>query len=562
MEGYGQATRYVVLRVPNWRLSALVVEVPPDAAAAVLKRGRVQTMTPAARKQGVAEGMTQVMAQYLCPHLLMFEPDEDRDNAAFEAILEVFDQMAADVVVIRPGLAFAPARGPSKWAGGEELLAQELVEQVAVRTGAECQVGIASTLSAALVASDSGLTLPANETGQFLDQQLLTVVFADLPNDQKKLLAEDLRVLSGLGVNTVGGLRALGMDAIATRFGASGQVFLRLLRGQDIHQDTVKRSLSVVSTQVELDPPAQTLDHALVAIRRVCNQLADQLVSRNLYSSTVRITLTRVSGQVRERTWTLLDASSPAQVSKRLTWQIRGMGGEALADVAEGQSEDFALENQALHQIELSALHPASVPEVDTLWGGSHNLRRASRAVEEVQGMLGEDAAVIPTIHGGYDPRTRVSLIPWGASQPALPSSEGPWEGGVSEPPIVLFSKAPPALLMGQCPDGTVGKIVVDHRGSLRGRPTHLLIKDDRSALMAGDYPLSSVEAIWVVRGRWWREAGREYGPRCYLRVGRPDGADLLLVQKSGSWWVEGAYPDETKGRTAPGRITWKQHGE
>ncbi len=562
MRGYEQATRYVVLRVPNWRLSALVVEVPPGAPAAVVQKGRIQTMTPAAQRQGVAEGMTQVMAQYLCPHLLLFEPDEDRDGAAFETILDVFDQMAAGVISIRPGLAFAPARGPSKWAGGEELLAEELVEQVAIRTGAECNVGIASTLSAALLASNSGLTLPAHKTQEFLDQQLLPVVFADLSEDQKKLLAEDLRVLSGLGVNTVGQLRALGLDAIATRFGASGQIFLRLLRGQDRHQDTTKRSLSAVSTQIELDPPAQTVEHSLVAIRRVCNQLADQLVSRNLYSSTVRITLTRVGGQVRERTWTLLDASSPTQVAKRLTWQIRGMGGEALGGTVEGQPEDFALESQALNQIELSALHPASVPESDTLWGGGHNLRRAARAVEEVQVMLGEDAAVVPTIHGGYDPRTRVSLIPWGSSQPASITSAGPWEGGVSEPPIVLFSKAPPALLMGQCLDGTVGKIVVDHRGYLDGKPTHLLIKDDRSALSAGDYPLTSVEALWVVRGRWWRESGEEYGPRCYLRVGRLDGPDLLLVQKGGNWWVEGAYAGETKVGTTPGRITWKQHKE
>lgn len=605
MVDYAQALRYVVLRVPNWKLSSLVVEVPPGAPAAVLHRSRVQTATPAARECGVQEGMSQVMAQYLCPHLLMFSPDEDRDSAAFEAVLDVFDQMAAGVVAIRPGLAFAPARGAAKWAGGEEALAQELVEQVALVTGAECQVGIASTLSAALVASFTGLTLPVDNTERFLDQQKIDTVLTDFSQGQKSLLMEDLRVLAGLGVETVGQLRALGLDAIATRFSAAGPVLVRLLRGQDIHMEVSPRSMSAVSAQVEIDPPAHSSEHAMLAIRRVCNTLADNLVARGLYSSTVQITLRRVSGQVVERTWTLLDATSPTQVGKRVTWQIRGMGdSSAVRDThAEGWGiwgrgagggnfgrsvtaeaeplEEFALEREALQHIELNALNPAAIPEMDTLWGGAHNLRRAGRAVEEVQMMLGEDAVVIPTVHGGYDPRTRVSFVPWGSDVPpresggagvlvdaglpvsALPNThcaQGLWEGGVSQPPIVLFSHAPPALLMGQCEDGTLGRILVDQRGTLRGNPTHLLVKDDRGGLAAGDYPLTTVEALWVVRGRWWREVGEEHRPRCYLRVGRTEGPDFLLVQKGGHWWVEGTYPEEETGRPKyPGKITWKQ---
>lgn len=588
---YAGALRYVVLRVPNWKLSSLVVEVPPGAPAAVLHNSRVQTATPSARECGVQEGMSQVMAQYLCPHLLMFPPDEDRDSAAFEAVLDVFDQMAAGVVAIRPGLAFAPARGAAKWAGGEEALAQELVEQVALVTGAECQVGIASTLSAALLASFTGLALAVEGTESFLDQQKLSAVLADLPPDQRRLMVEDLRVLAGLGVETVGQLRTLGLDAIATRFSSAGPVLVRLLRGQDIHVEVSQRSTSAVSAHVELDPPAYSSEHAMMAIRRVCNSLADSLVARGLYSSTVRITLRRVSGQVLERTWTLLDASSPTQVGKRVTWQIRGMGSGAKAGDTEAGDpkaggeplEEFALEREALQCIELNALHPAAVPEQDTLWGGAHNLRRAGRAIEEVQMMLGEDAAVIPTVHGGYDPRTRVSFIPWGSntqdadlgaastvvearfSPPPLPNTQGAqglWEGGVSQPPIVLFTHAPPALLMGQCEDGTLGKILVDQRGSLGGSPTHLLVKDDRGELAAGDYPLTSVEGLWVVRGRWWREAREEHRPRCYLRVGTTEGPDFLLVQKGGNWWVEGTYPEEgMEMGTAkyPGKITWKQ---
>ena len=71
--------RYVALWVPNWELSSLVVEVPPGAPAAVVDRFRVQVVTPAAQDCGVKVGMSQVMAQYCCPELLIFPPDPGRE---------------------------------------------------------------------------------------------------------------------------------------------------------------------------------------------------------------------------------------------------------------------------------------------------------------------------------------------------------------------------------------------------------------------------------------------------------------------------------------------------
>ena len=83
--------RYIALWVPNWELSSLVVEVPPGAPAAVVDRFRVQVVTPAAQDCGVKVGMSQVMAQYCCPELLVFPPDPGRETVAFEA------PMAADI---------------------------------------------------------------------------------------------------------------------------------------------------------------------------------------------------------------------------------------------------------------------------------------------------------------------------------------------------------------------------------------------------------------------------------------------------------------------------------
>ncbi len=529
--------RYIVLWVPNWELNSLVVEVPPNAAAVIVNRGKVQVATPTAQAQGVRVGMTQIMAQYCSPDLLVLPPDKERESAAFETVLQVFDDFAAGVVAVHPGLAFAPARGPAKWAGGEGALVGELIEQVALQTGAECQVGIADTLAAALQAARQNQIVAPQETKRFLDSQNLRVITQDLPPKIRDSVNLELPVLTGLGIHTVGDLRKLGASAVVSRFGASGVVLWQLIEGGQVPHSSLERATEELQVSVDLDPPALASQQALVAIRQAATALADSLAYKNLYSSTVRITLERVSGALIERTWTLLDASSSSQVGKRIMWQMRGM--------TDSMTSLDSSEQHALKSISVTALHPVHTPEIDPLWGGSQTLRKASRAVEEVQALLGDEVVVIPKLHGGFDPRSRLSFSVWGNESPQFPPRDAPWEGRVSTSPIVLFTRAPEALLVGKRRDGTVGRIWVNQRGELNGEPQHLMVFEEHPELPSGDHLLQEVKTVWMVRGRWWQAHDERHRPRCYMQIGRVTGPDLLLVQKRGQWWVEGIYPRE-----------------
>lgn len=527
--------RYVALWIPNWELNALVVDVPVGAPAAVVHHGRVAVVTPSAFRLGVRVGMRQVMAQYHCADLLIFPPDDDRESAAFEVILQVFDDFAPGVVAVKPGLAFALARGPAKWAGGEGELASELAEQVALQTGAECQVGIADSLAGALLAARQGAIVPPSETGRFLGQQQLLKLVEDLPPRQRREVGKELPILAALGIHTVGQLRELGADPLLTRFGASGQALWRLATGEGELAQITSRNVGEVGVEVEVDPPALSVDQALFAVRRAANSLSDLLVQRGLYSSTVRISIERSGGVVSERTWTLLDAMSSSQVGKRITWQLKGMSDASSA--LEGSADD-----NALRWIRVTALYPAQIPDSDPLWGGGQSRRKAGLAVEEVQALLGEESAVLPIIHGGFDPRSRSLFQSWGAEVEDLPPRSGPWEGSVASPPIILFEQPPSALLMGERKEGTTGRIWVNRRGFLNGNPRYLILSTDHPELPSGNHPLSETKGLWMVRGRWWNPENKEHAPRCYLRVSRTGAPDLLLVQRGPEWWVEGVY--------------------
>ncbi len=548
--------RYIVLWSPNWPLNALTTEVPPGTPAAIIHGGRVSVTTACASGRGVRVGMTRTLAQYHCPDLLVLPEDKNRERAAFETVLQVFDAHASSVSVIRPGLAFAPAHSASKWAGSEEALTRRLVEDIALETGAEVQVGIANGLGTALVAARKALIVPAEETEQFLRSLPLRQLVQSTPPVFLPLVEETLQTLAALGVRDGEQLLALGKDTVIARFGATGQLLLQMLDGDQPLVSLETRPELPVECSFELDPPAETLQFATTAMARVSRELAEKLRSSGLRSSGVKVRLESEAGRSHERTWIMLDAGATEQVVKRVTWQVRGW-----LNSSSGENE----ETDPLKQISLTAVSPRSQAETDPLWGSLRASWKAEQAAEEVQDMLGETAVLQPRLVGGFDPRTRVSLTPWGLAGGTLPELPGPWDGGVSDPPIILYAKPPSALLLGTqlslgrnggTPDVSAvrdtvepwkqnARLWVDRRGRLNGVPTRVIVEQDRNELSGGDHPVESVVRLWVVRGRWWQPEDLLYGPRCYLRLRRLDGGDLLLVQRKGNWEVEGIYGAE-----------------
>lgn len=135
---WNDTSHFVILRVPDWPLAALTVEVPPGGAAAVVHDEQVKVVTQMAHARGVRVGMPQIIAQCFCPGLVVFPEDEERDNGAFEVVLEACEEVTDGIIALHPGLAIAPVPASSPWHGREEELRQKLEARVALRTGVEC----------------------------------------------------------------------------------------------------------------------------------------------------------------------------------------------------------------------------------------------------------------------------------------------------------------------------------------------------------------------------------------------------------------------------------------
>ena len=542
------AVRRVVLWVPDWGTTSLVVDTPPGSAAAIEHQGRITVTTPAARRAGVRRGMPRRTAQLLCPDLICLPHEADREAAAFEHVASAFDDVAAGVTCLRPGLAWAPAAGPARWVGSEPELQRVLLETVTEYTGAEAHVGIATGLLASLQSARSGDIVPDSETRDYIADLDLGQLLPTLPRTLAEGLSGTVDVLASLGVRTCRGVLKLGHGALATRFGREGTVLWQLCQGGDVALPGSRNLGADVQVQCDFEEPAQDLDSMIVGLRRAAEDLAQALWAKGATSQMLQVWMQTEKGTRRERTWAGVDCGSVPDVVDRMRWQLRGW----MERMRPGDGDE---PDSGLVAVGLSALELEAAPPGATLWGRGEGGRLAERAAMRVQSLLGEESVLVPRLQGGFDPRSRIALKPWGAPAVGEPQVDGEWEGSVQRPPATLYEQVRPIHLLDSAarPVGVV-------RGDLDAQPERMVVAGPpvvpngraggpSSRPVApidlrehdGEWDISAVEGPWPVLGRWWEDSPGIRGPRTHLIV-TTDVGDYLLAHRAGRWFLEGRY--------------------
>src|SRR3954447_13042453 len=113
-------TRVLLVWCPDWPVVA--AGVPLDRPAIVLHANRVVACSPAARAEGVSEGLRRREAQGRCPAAVVLAHDPARDARAFEPVVSSLDVLCPRVEITRPGTCALATLGPSRYHGGDRLL--------------------------------------------------------------------------------------------------------------------------------------------------------------------------------------------------------------------------------------------------------------------------------------------------------------------------------------------------------------------------------------------------------------------------------------------------------
>ncbi len=542
----------VVVWCPDWPIVSW--GVPPDEPAAVLAANRVVAASAAARHEGVRVGQRRREAQGRCPELALLDRDVDRENRLFEPVVAALDAITPRVEVSGAGLIGFPTRGPTRFFGGEQLMARAVVDAVTPQLSrrGRVRVAIADGVFAARLAARSrpggryDLTpdRPAEDPTAITVTQMTQMIQVVPPGESARFLAPmpittlempDLTdVLIRLGLDTLGGFAQLAPADVVDRFGRDGLLAHRLARGFDDHPPDLRHPAPDLAVSWTFEPPAEVIERCAFVIRSLADELHANLSGRGLSCTRVAIEAETETGERHLRLWRHQGTLSAAAVADRARWQLdgwltvgrrrRGMGGGPASGI-----------------LRLTIVPDEVVPATGRqlgFWGADRGRADdVSRVVARLQTILGADGVTVPEFKGGLSATEQLRLVPAAAvdlteARPAARPdwTTEPWPGRLPPPsPLCVHPDPVPVELI----DENREPLAVSGRGDLSGSP-HRLQVDSRWRTV------SQWAGPWPAEQRWWDPL--THRRRARMQVVLDDSSAHLLVIEQRQWWIEASY--------------------
>jgi len=521
-------TRTVVVWCADW--AAVALGRPVDRPVVVMKANRVVATSAVARALGVDIGVRRREAQRHCPEAELVERDPEREARVFEPVVAALDAVTPRIEIVRPGTCLFPARGPSRYFGGDEPLAERLIATVKGEMVVPTAVGVgiadgafAATLAARRSAgTDRAAVVLPGCTPEFLSTfGVRTLGHPELVD-----------VLARLGLTTLGAFAALDPGDVVARFGTEGAAAHRLARGLDLRPPRLTDPPVDLDVEYLADPPLERVDQAAFVAKALADDLHERLGSRGLAAVAILIEATTTAGHVVERRWRHDGALSSTAVAQRVRWQLDGWitGTQGRRSLGAG-----ALARLRVRPTEV-------VPDAGRqmgFWGGADAASiRARRGLARVQGVLGADAVMVAEWNGGRGPGEQYRLVSVDAVAVAddeafdlAPTGPEPWPGKLPDPPPALVWKPPRRA---EVVDEAGTMVRVDRRGACSGVPARLSVES------TSWQPIVAWAGPWMTDERWWDALAHRRRARFQVRTA--DGDAHLVTLESQRWWVEATY--------------------
>jgi protein ImuB len=486
------------------------------------------TLADGAAVPRVADGAAPRVLVVWCP---AWERDTESDARAFEQVVTLVEGFCPRVEVLRPGVCAIGACGPARYFGGEEALAEKIIDAVAC-LGVACQVGVADGLFTAQLAARTpwpgrAVIVAPGATPAFL-----------APYPIGSLGQPELAdLLPRLGLQTLGEFATLPAAEAASRFGSAGALAYRLAHGLDPRPLIPRPPTVDLSASVVFDPPAEQAEPVVFAAKALAERMHADLAARGLACVRVQVQVICADGRETTRWWRHDGLLSSLAVAERVRWQLASW---RTAQDAGGRSATAPYRLSGGGEIQdggitLLRLIPDQLVRATgrqlALWGETAVDDRVARAALRVQAMLGHGSVTRPLLAGGRSPAGQVTLVPFGdAADPRFPASR-PWPGRLPAPaPATVY----PVPRLARVTDESGAAVTVTGRALISAPPAWL------SARGEPWLAITSWAGPWPVTERWWCPTGSNRQARFQLVA--EDGSAWLAVVQDGQWLIEASY--------------------
>lgn len=521
--------RVAAVWFPDWPVQAARLEADDELEEplAIGAQYRIKVVSHRARALGVRRGMKVRHAQSVCPELTVIDDNPDRDGRMFTALAAGFDDVAASVEVLRPGLVVVDIAAAGAFHGGEEK-AVEMLLDAAARRGIDAFAGVADEIATAVVAARSSAVVPPGGSGEFLARQPLKVLVAETSLGAD---VETVKALGQLGVTTLGELAQLPSTAVSTRFGRAGMACHRIARAAPDRRVAPELPVADLSVAITPEDPIDRVDAAAFAARALAASLHERLAEAGQNCLRLKVKAELADGTVVERIWRTREALTEEGTADRVRWQLDGW----LTSGGAGTITALVLEPLELAQ-------PDSAGQ---LWGrgaGGSGAGEARRVAERVQSALGIDAVLQPRFVGGRGVAERIALVPFGERDPETADGQDPaeasWPGAIP-PPL-------PARIGGGVDHPAAKITMIDDSARPVGVTAEALLSTTPYALSWGGshYLITGWAGPWPVDEGWWGEHPHKVARLQVVGEREDGGAPLawLLLWSKQNWRVEAMY--------------------
>lgn len=523
-------TRVAVVAVPDWPAVAAGIE-RGDASGpvVVLHAQRVVARTAAAAAEGVRRGMRRREAQAACPSAHVAPHQPVRDRAVFDPVVRAVSELVPLIEVPEPGTIVLPARGPSRYFGGDGPFTALLATAVsAAAHGARAGIAVADGRLAATVAAHHcaggpPLVVPPGGSAPLVASLPVSVLAEHAGID-----ADAVSLFERLGIARLGDLAALDEAPLVARFGPLGADVRRLALGDDRHPPLVADPPPERTFACTFEEPVEDQRAVAAACAPVADELSAHLAAHGACCAQVHVSIATDHGEQSDRLWYEPAGLSAAALVDRVRWQ--------LAEWVEGRGPTSGVVAVRLFPV---ALRPLAGGQAG-LWGGDARCDDAAvQASERLVAMLGAACVAVPEWRGGRDPGRAFVAVPvtavdlrGRAASPVVPREA--WRGSLPVPaPSVVLDDPPEVAVRGA--DGE--PVTVGGRHELSGAPSCVVDA-------AGEWRVLAWAGPWPVEERWWDERRRRRMVRLHAVLGR-DGAapqGVVLALESGRWRVSARF--------------------